>query len=258
METWLFLQMSELIDCINNLSAKDIIRSIAKTANGIPFYLQTIGVGGFSPLDVSGLAYWFDGMDETTLTLAGNDVTQWDDKSGNSRNVTPGANSPSYSAVTHRLTFDKTNTENLRNTSFTLTAPYIIFVAYKKTVSTDTSEYMIGSPSNVAGLIGTSSSGAGRFLMLSGVNLYYNGSDGNDNIHTCEFNGVNSNYWLNDVGPTNGDSGANNPTGVEIGSVNNGAVHINAELMELFAYDNLITAQERTDLIAYLQDKWGI
>ena len=35
--------MSELIDCINNLSAKDIIRAIAKTANGLPFYLTTYG-----------------------------------------------------------------------------------------------------------------------------------------------------------------------------------------------------------------------
>ena len=39
--------MSELINCINNLSAKDIIKSIAKTANGTPFYLQTLGLGGF-------------------------------------------------------------------------------------------------------------------------------------------------------------------------------------------------------------------
>ena len=39
--------MSELIDCINNLSAKDIIKSIAKTDNGTPFYLQTSGLGGF-------------------------------------------------------------------------------------------------------------------------------------------------------------------------------------------------------------------
>jgi len=39
--------MSELIDCINNLSAKDIIKSVAKTANGVPFYLQTLGLGGF-------------------------------------------------------------------------------------------------------------------------------------------------------------------------------------------------------------------
>lgn len=39
--------MSELVDCINNLSAKDIIRSVAKTANGVPFYINTWGLGGF-------------------------------------------------------------------------------------------------------------------------------------------------------------------------------------------------------------------
>lgn len=38
--------MSELIDCIDGLTAEDIIKSIAKTANGLPFYLQTSG-GGF-------------------------------------------------------------------------------------------------------------------------------------------------------------------------------------------------------------------
>ena len=37
--------MSELINCINNLSAKDIIKSIAKTSNGTPFYLNTVGSG---------------------------------------------------------------------------------------------------------------------------------------------------------------------------------------------------------------------
>ena len=39
--------MSELVDCINALSAKDIIKSVAKTANGVPFYIQTSGLSGF-------------------------------------------------------------------------------------------------------------------------------------------------------------------------------------------------------------------
>ena len=37
--------MSELIECVDNLTAEDIIRRIAKTANGVPFYLQTEGLG---------------------------------------------------------------------------------------------------------------------------------------------------------------------------------------------------------------------
>jgi len=39
--------MSELVDCINSLSAKDIIKSATKTANGTPFYLQTSGGAAF-------------------------------------------------------------------------------------------------------------------------------------------------------------------------------------------------------------------
>lgn len=38
--------MSELADCTNNLTASDILRGIAKTANGVPFYLTTMGLGG--------------------------------------------------------------------------------------------------------------------------------------------------------------------------------------------------------------------
>jgi len=36
--------MSELIECLDGLRAEDIIRRIAKTANGQPFYLQTKGL----------------------------------------------------------------------------------------------------------------------------------------------------------------------------------------------------------------------
>ena len=39
--------MSEIIDCADGLTAEDIIRAIAKTANGIPFYLMTSGLSGF-------------------------------------------------------------------------------------------------------------------------------------------------------------------------------------------------------------------
>jgi len=40
--------MSELINCINNLSAKDILRASVKTANGAPFYIQTGAVSAYS------------------------------------------------------------------------------------------------------------------------------------------------------------------------------------------------------------------
>jgi hypothetical protein len=47
----------------------------------------TPAVGGWSPLSISGLAFWYDASDTSTMTFSGSVVTQWRDKSGNSRNA---------------------------------------------------------------------------------------------------------------------------------------------------------------------------
>jgi len=42
----------------------------------------------FSPRNISGLALWFDAADSNTITLSSGSLTQWNDKSGNGRNLT--------------------------------------------------------------------------------------------------------------------------------------------------------------------------
>lgn len=79
--------MSELIDCINNLSAKDIIRAIAKTANGVPFYLQTIGGASFSPADLPNLILWLDAAVGVTVATG---VSSWLDQSPQLNHMTQG------------------------------------------------------------------------------------------------------------------------------------------------------------------------
>jgi len=39
--------MSELVDCIDGLTAEDIIKAAARTDNGTPFYINTLGLGGY-------------------------------------------------------------------------------------------------------------------------------------------------------------------------------------------------------------------
>jgi len=52
-----------------------------------------------SLLVTNGLAMWFDAADTSTITLNGGLVTQWNDKSGNNRNLTNGsATAPLYTA----------------------------------------------------------------------------------------------------------------------------------------------------------------
>jgi len=53
----------------------------------------------FSPADLADLALWLDATDASTITLDGsNNVSQWDDKSGNARHATQAAalNRPTY------------------------------------------------------------------------------------------------------------------------------------------------------------------
>ena len=137
--------------------------------------------------------------------------------------------------------------------------PFTKIVVWKKLVARDVGEYMTGSATNVAGLVGTGTAGTGNFVMHSGVLMNWGNNDiTNDHIHHCEFNGANSNYWIDAGGAVNGNTGTNNQDGVEIGSYNNGAVHIDAEWMEELCYSRVLTAGERATLLAYLQTSWGL
>lgn len=55
----------------------------------IPFLSKPLS-RGFVPLDIPGCAVWLDAADTSTLTLSGNNVSQWRDKSGLGNNATAG------------------------------------------------------------------------------------------------------------------------------------------------------------------------
>jgi hypothetical protein len=42
----------------------------------------------FKPTSITGCSLWFDGTDSSTITLSSGSLTQWNDKSGNERNLT--------------------------------------------------------------------------------------------------------------------------------------------------------------------------
>jgi hypothetical protein len=54
---------------------------------------------------------WFDAADASTITLNGSTVSQWNDKSGNARNISQvtTANQPTYSSVNSEIVFDGSN-----------------------------------------------------------------------------------------------------------------------------------------------------
>jgi hypothetical protein len=61
---------------------------------------RPVGPPPFNPLSIPGSLIWLDGADQTSLVLAGNVVTQWNDKSGNGRTFSTTAGSPTYGSLT--------------------------------------------------------------------------------------------------------------------------------------------------------------
>lgn len=88
----------------------------------------------FSPTDISGLVFWFDAADTSSITLDGsNNVSQWNDKSGNSRHLTQATTllRPAYGTqtqngyslvVTDAAGQTRMQTGNVLNTAFYGTA----------------------------------------------------------------------------------------------------------------------------------------
>jgi hypothetical protein len=86
--------------------------------------MAPVGSRIFVPTDISGLQLWLDGSDGATITSASSLVSQWNDKSGNGRNVTQavGGNKPfrSGSAVQNGLAallFDHNHPDYMVNAS---------------------------------------------------------------------------------------------------------------------------------------------
>jgi hypothetical protein len=66
-----------------------------------PRLLRPRASGGFNPRSISGLALWLDAADSASVTLNSGNVSEWRDKSGNSRHFaqSTAANQPAYVAA---------------------------------------------------------------------------------------------------------------------------------------------------------------
>ena len=61
---------------------KIIHRNLQTTFTKTPYFVK------FSPTQIVGCTHWFDATDSSTITLSSGSLTQWNDKSGNGRNLT--------------------------------------------------------------------------------------------------------------------------------------------------------------------------
>lgn len=226
-------------------------------------------VGGFTPTDLSGLEFWFDANDDSTITEVSGEVSQWDDKSGNGRDIvqlTAGQkpNTATLEGVS-TLFFDGDDALNLGSLSVQ-GDPMTIFgvaasadiVGFKYIWSVDDTEQFIRQ--NSADFAAGHGVTAGSASALGIANAWSLLTPRAFVIRTRSDNP--SEVELDD-GTTDTDSTVGTLqqtiTDLTVGARNSvGLTGWNGHIMEIGAYSQLLSDVSKTDLMNYLKIKWGL
>jgi len=206
-------------------------------------------------LAIPGLATWHDASDEATVTVA-TGVSQWNDKSGNSRHATQSTanNQPSYASTRNGrrvLTYDGAN-DTMRTTVFALNQPSTMFVVANCTTNTNIIDGFLSTRAGVA------RRASGHWAIYAGIDLFDGTSDSAWNVLECETNGASSSLRVNGVQIISGNAGAQNCTGgLSFGSYNNTGSYMTGDMGEVITTNGILSASTLAAIRAYLKAKWG-
>jgi hypothetical protein len=225
----------------------------------------------FRPSDLLGLELWLDASDASTITSSGSPATvsQWDDKSGNGRNVTQGtaANQPTTGSTTQNglnvLVFDGSNDSLASANGALQLADLTAFcVARSQTASrticgvshatTHSSPfwrwvfYHAGANTLTVQINGVARAGFGAIYTVTGRLFVLDTAAGDSWVNTSFNNDA--------VGATNTYP---NSTPFFVGAnASNGEV-LNGHVGEIVVYGRSLSADERALVTGYLQQKWA-
>ena len=221
------------------------------------------GGGVFSPLDLPGIARWYDAADAATVTSSGGLVSQWDDKSGASAHATQATDGSKYTysaaAVNglNAMTASGSGAMNFSSTGNGLglwmfcvggnsRASGSIFLTTSLTTS-----YM-----GHVGVSGTSSEFAFSPSKIAVVTAGAAASNGSINLFGVAFDGSNFNAFFNST------VGASSAGDIAVGfsSLSNypaGSFKLNGTICEIFFGFGTLTSGQLADAKAYLKAKWG-
>jgi len=245
------------------------------TGGGTASDTEPVTVTAFSPLALSGLSAWFDAGDLSSLTLDGsNNVSQWNDKSGNARHATQSTvlNRPGYyAAQLNGLGAVRGNGTSsfLTFTGGSLASGYTVFVVYDIASATTTgifSQYPSPGTGNGFSLW----TGLCRTGRAGGAVSFPSGSPttaGTPVSEVIRIDGANptSNFaflatWnaAERTGTVAQNAGTPAAATAYIGAVNPTDSNSGANIYEIAIFSRSITNTERDLLKSYVTSKWGL
>lgn len=224
-------------------------------------FVSVVG-SSFKPSDLSGLFLWLDASDTSTITHTSNSVSQWDDKSGTSKNFTQGTGSQQPITNTRTinglnvLDFDGSNDNLIGPSSMypLMTSSFTQFWVYAADTtkrhnfyrSSDFSEFILDN-NDVTG----ANNPAFVYATLSAV------SPGTTQ-HAFKFirNGASCNVYFDGTAGTANTAADNTVTTFTISS-SIGVFALDGVLAEVIIYNSVLSAGDQTLVENYIKAKWG-
>jgi hypothetical protein len=234
---------------------------------------QTLGLSGSAPWTPAELtiAAWYDASDAATITATGGAVSEWRDKSGNTRHATQGtpANQPAYIAEglngRHVVQFDGAND------FFSVDLDFLAGVSH--------SAFIVTKPTHFSNIYGAASASQGA----NSLHVGFNGANYRMNYWGNNFTPARSanflagnanvmNYaWRTGVGKeifANGRSEGSNTDAGNIGTMAGGGrightttgshSAFGGDIAEIIMLTGAVDASTRQTIEGYLAHKWGL
>jgi hypothetical protein len=227
----------------------------------------------FSPRNISGLALWLDGADQSSMTLSGSNVTAWNDKSGNGYVMTNngGTTTIATASLNSLTTVYTPSGTNTRITNFVGRTKCTIFLVGKAASSryllalnggflyTANDSLLYFSPPTgdyldlVDSVSGSIVSNNTWFILCIG---YDNATNSTANPYTI--NGTTRSTTITPRGTPGILTDQNITSTLYINSINGTNSYDSVYTAEILYYNDTLTTSQRQQVEGYLAHKWGM
>jgi len=210
----------------------------------------------FQPTDVStSCALWFDGGDQTSLTLSGSNVTAWRDKSGNANNIPSfSGTQPVYNASTGLLTMSGSGLTTNSISLTSITSYSIFYVITFLTGLTDTGSSAFARPFQLAAGSPAFFMGMGRAAYTTAVSGASIASPTTTTYNVTNTTGLTTGKTVTIAGITLGSATGYNGTGVVQSFVTSTSVTVSITSTGTPTSFVGATARNGTDNVGYYEE----
>lgn len=217
------------------------------------------------PDSIEGIVLWLDADDDTTLSLSGSNVTQWDDLSGNDNHATPLTTDVRPKSGTR--TINSKNAIEFDGTDF-LETPDLELTEYTEFIVFQADNVITDGASLTTAIMGGAGGKDTRYIRRSDLWLWEDGvqaipstniSTNGVYISTASHDATTLDAELRLNGESQGVVNRAMPTGgttpYRIGAFSTNLWY-DGVIAEIIVYDRVLSAAEKQQVEAYLTAKW--